>query len=53
VKSNGTVENSNHSTIGYIKENGTVENNNHSTIGYARGIDKEWAAVTYFFFNFN
>ena len=33
---NGTVENSTHSTIGYIKSNGTIENSTHSTIGYVK-----------------
>ena len=38
---NGTVENSTHSTIGYIKSNGTIENSTHSTIGYFRSGDYE------------
>ena len=38
---NGTVENSTHSTIGYIKSNGTIENSSHSTIGYFRSGDYE------------
>jgi len=53
VKKDGTVENSSRSTIGYIKDDGTVENSSRSTIGYAKGIKKEWAAVTYFFFKFD
>jgi hypothetical protein len=53
VKSNGTVQNSSYSTIGYIKDDGTVQNSNYSTIGYAKGIDKKWAAVAFFFFRFN
>lgn len=52
VKSDGTVENSSHNTIGYIHK-GTVDDSYHSTIGYANGIKPEWAAVTYFFFRFN
>jgi hypothetical protein len=52
VKKDGTVENSSHSTLGYIKDDGTVENSSHRTLGYARGIKKEWAAVSYFFFKF-
>ena len=38
---NGTVENSTHSTIGYIKSNGTIENSSHSTLGYFRSGDYE------------
>jgi hypothetical protein len=53
VKSDGTVQNSNYATIGHIKDDGTVQNSNYATIGYAKGIDKEWAAVTFFFFRFN
>jgi hypothetical protein len=52
VKSDGTVQNSSYSTIGYIKDDGTVQNSSYSTIGYARGVKKEWAAVTFFFFKF-
>lgn len=52
IKSDGTIENSSHGTVGYVKSDGTVENSSHGTIGYARGIKKEWAAVTYFFFKF-
>ena len=53
VKSDGTVQNSSYSTIGYIKNDGTVQNSSYSTIGYAKGVDKKWAAVTFFFFKFN
>ena len=53
MKNNGCVQNSSYTTIGYIKDDGTVKNSNHSTIGYAKGIKKEWAAVTFFFFRFN
>jgi hypothetical protein len=53
VKSNGTVQNSSYSTIGYIKDDGTVQNSSYSTIGYAKGVRKEWAAVAFFFFRFN
>lgn len=28
------LENSSHSTIGYIKDDGTIENSSHSTVGY-------------------
>ena len=53
VKSDGTIQNSNYATIGHIKDDGTVQNSNYATIGYAKGIDKEWAAVAFFFFRFN
>jgi len=51
IHNNGTIEDSHHSTIGYIKNDGTVEDSHHSTIGYAKGINKQWAAV-FFFFHF-
>jgi hypothetical protein len=53
VQSDGTVENSSHSTIGYILDDGTVEDSSHSTIGHADGVKKTWAAVVFFFFDFN
>ena len=53
ITSDGTVENSSHSTIGYIQSDGTVEDSSHSTIGHASGVDKNWAAVVFFFFDFN
>ena len=53
IKPNGTVQNSSYQTLGYIKENGTVQDQSYKTIGYANGIKKEWAAVYYFFFQFN
>jgi hypothetical protein len=48
-----TIQSSNYATIGHIKDDGTVQNSNYATIGYAKGIDKEWAAVAFFFFRFN
>jgi len=27
-----------------------VQDNRYSTIGYAKGVKKEWAAITFFFF---
>jgi len=32
----GTVYNSSHSTMGYIRNDGTVQNSSHSTMGYIR-----------------
>jgi hypothetical protein len=52
VNKDGRVENSSRSTIGYVNKDGRVENSSRSTIGYAAGIQKEWAAVFYFFFVF-
>jgi hypothetical protein len=52
VKKDGTVQDKNHSTLGYIKNDGTVQDKNHSTIGYAKGVDMYWSAVTFFFFDF-
>ena len=50
---NGTVENSTHSTIGYIKSNGTIENSTHSTIGKMRGTNNSTViAGIFFFFHF-
>ncbi|WP_353960581.1 5-fold beta-flower protein, partial [Flavobacterium branchiarum] len=51
-KSDGTVQDRNHSTIGYIKSDGKVEDRNHSTIVTLEVKNKEWAAVVYFFFKF-
>ena len=31
-----TIQNSNYSTVGYIKDDGTVQNENYSTIGYIK-----------------
>src|SRR6185312_15245633 len=31
-----TIENSSHSTTGYINSDGTIENSSHSTVGYVR-----------------
>ena len=53
IKPDGTIQNSSYSTVGYIKKDGTIQNSSYSTIGYAKGIDKEWAAVVFFFFKFN
>ena len=53
VRSDGKVQNSSYSTIGYIKDDGKVQNSSYSTIGYAKGINKQWAAVAFFFFKFN
>lgn len=36
LKSDGTVNNSSGSTIGYLKSDGTVEDSHHSTIGYIK-----------------
>ena len=52
IKSDGTIQNSSYNTIGYVKDDGTVQNSSYNTIGYAKGIDKKWAAVTFFFFKF-
>jgi len=52
-KKDGTVQSSNYSTLGYIKDDGTVQNSSYSTLGYAKGIKKEWVAVTFFFFSFS
>jgi hypothetical protein len=52
IKSDGTVQNSSRSTIGYIKNDGTIHNSSRSTVGYAKGIPREWAAVSFFFFSF-
>ena len=46
-----TIQTSSRSTAGYIKSDGTIQNSSRSTIGYAKGIPKEWAAVTFFFFS--
>ena len=46
------IENSSHSTIGYIQSNGRVENSSHSTIGYySSGIKTEWVVFFFFFTN--
>lgn len=52
VHENGRVQDVSYQTLGYIKDNGTVQNSSYSTIGYARGVNKEWAAVVFFFFKF-
>ena len=60
------VENSSHSTLGYIisdgrvensshstvgyVSNGRVENSSHSTLGYYSGVKAEWVAYYFFFF---
>ena len=52
VKSDGRVQDRNYSTLGYVKDDGRVQNQNYQTLGYARGVRKEWAAVVFFFFEF-
>ena len=49
VESNGTVRNSNNSTLGKIESDGTVRDSNNRTIGYARGVPTQWAAIYFFF----
>jgi hypothetical protein len=48
-----TIQSSNYGTTGYITSDGTIQNSSYSTIGYAKGVKKEWAAVSFFFFRFN
>ena len=50
VKSDGTVYDRSYSTLGYVRDDGTVYDRSYSTLGYAKGINKKWAAV-FFFFN--
>ena len=51
VESNGTVRNSNNSTLGKVDSDGTVRDSNNHVIGYAKGVPTTYAAV-FFFFSF-
>src|SRR3990172_1487980 len=52
IDSDGTVRNSSGSSIGKIDSDGTVRNSSGSSIGSANGVNKAWAAVVFFFFDF-
>ena len=50
IESDGTVRNSSGSRIGKVESDGTLRNASGSRIGSAKGVKKEWAAVTFFFY---
>ena len=49
-RSDGRIENSSHSCLGYVRSDGRVENSSHSCLGYVEGVSREWAAAFFFFF---
>ena len=51
--SDGRVFNGSNSQIGKIDSSGTVYNGSNSRIGSARGVPRAWAAVFFFFNDFN
>jgi len=52
VEADGTVRNSSGTSIGKVEKDGTVRNSSGTSIGNAKGIDRKWAAVCFFFFRF-
>jgi 5-fold beta-flower domain-containing protein len=53
IDSDGTIRNSSGSSIGKLDSDGTVRNSSGSSIGSANRVKKSWAAVVFFFFQFN
>jgi hypothetical protein len=52
VEENGTVRNGSGTSIGKVEKDGTIRNSSGTGIGSAKGIDRKWAAVFFFFFRF-
>lgn len=50
IESDGTVRNQSGSKIGKIESDGTIRNASGSKVGSAKGVKKQWAAVTFFFY---
>lgn len=53
VEDNGTVRGRSFTTIGKIGDDGTVRDENMMTIGRLPDVKKTWAAVAFFFFDFD
>lgn len=48
IKSDGTVQNANYSTIGHVKD-GRIQDANYRTIAHYDGIKAKWVAFLVFF----
>jgi hypothetical protein len=46
------VRNGSGTSIGKVEKDGTIRNSSGTGIGSAKGIDRKWAAVFFFFFRF-
>ena len=53
IDADGVVRNSSNTQIGKIEADGVLRNSSNAQIGSAKGIRREWAAVVFFFFDFD
>lgn len=49
IERDGTIRNSSNSYVGKIESDGTVRDASNRNVGSARGIDRKYAAVIFFF----
>jgi len=50
INQDGRVQDSSYRTLGYIDKEGKVQDSSYRVLGYANGINREWTAILFFFF---
>jgi hypothetical protein len=53
IDDDGTVHDRSFTTIGKVDDDGTIHRGNMMIIGQLPNVNKSWAAVGFFFFNFD